>query len=538
MKKFIVPVVLTLLAAMTFSCSDRNAGAALDEVSSYISDNPEKALQVLDSLKGTHIKGRSDKARFALLYSMALDKNYIDITSDSIINVAVKWYDRHGNADEKLKAYYYQGVIHENEGDLESAMESFVKAEVEVPEAEDNAAKGMLYYAMSYIYGTVFDLEMADKDINLSKSFFKKTDRYRNYADALNLSATIYYAFGEIDKVKACLDTIRFMWNDLDTLQKSDYYTMSMSMKKVDNDHIGLSTMLDEYLEEFAPEDIYWLDVAEYYSFLKQRDAAEHALEQYRKFTPDYRHDAAYYLSSYGLYEAFDEYKAAFEELKTYSYLSDSLSIAVARQDTGFLEERYEKELLIEREKNTRTMVIMISAFGIVILSAAVGLLLRRLRDRNAEAARYRDNLAGLKRERDELAATIAGNPPVGKQAMAVLNDRLKLLKDIFAAESSPRGRNPYREVEKLISRREEFLYTTRMTFAAAHPDFIAFLEGKGLTEEEVEYCCLYAIGLKGTEISSFFGNNEHYKGSSAIRSKLGLGPHDTNLGIFLRSML
>lgn len=216
----------------------------------------------------------------------------------------------------------------------------------------------------------------------------------------------------------------------------------------------------------------------------------------------------------------------------------DSLNFELAQQDTGFLEERYEKELLIERERNTRTMVIMISAFGIVILSAAVGLLLRRLRDRNAEAARYRDNLAGLKRERDELAATIAGNPPVGKQAMAVLNDRLKLLNDIFAAEISPRGRNPYREVEKLISRREEFLYTTRMTFAAAHPDFIAFLEGKGLTEEEVEYCCLYAIGLKGTEISSFFGNNEHYKGSSAIRSKLGLGPHDTNLGIFLRSML
>ena len=538
MKKFIVPVVLTLLAAMTFSCSDRNAGAALDEVSSYISDNPEKALQVLDSLKGTHIKGRSDKARFALLYSMALDKNYIDITSDSIINVAVKWYDRHGNADERLKAYYYQGVIHENKGDLESAMESFVKAEVEVPEAEDNVAIGMLYRAMSYIYAVIFNLDEATQCIELAKSYYKTAGDSSKYASALNFSTTIYYASGEIDKAQSCLDSVRFFWNDIDNTKKNEYYTLSMSMKKESNDRTGLERMLDEYLSEFDPADISWLEVAEFFIFLGHFDDAKNALHQYSDLYPDYKNEPAYYLLTYELYKSAHEYKSAFENLEIYSDVMDSLNFELAQLDTRFLEERYEKELLIERERNTRTMVIMISAFGIVILSAAVGLLLRRLRDRNAEATRYRDNLAGLKRERDELAATIAGNPPVGKQAMAVLNDRLKLLNDIFAAEISPRGRNPYREVEKLISRREEFLYTTRMTFAAAHPDFIAFLEGKGLTEEEVEYCCLYAIGLKGTEISSFFGNNEHYKGSSAIRSMLGLGPHDTNLGIFLRSKL
>ena len=58
-------------------------------------------------------------------------------------------------------------------------------------------------------------------------------------------------------------------------------------------------------------------------------------------------------------------------------------------------------------------------------------------------------------------------------------------------------------ELERLVNNKTEFLYTTRMTFAAAHPKFIRLLENKGLTEPEIEYCCLYAIGLKGKEIGA-----------------------------------
>ena len=69
-------------------------------------------------------------------------------------------------------------------------------------------------------------------------------------------------------------------------------------------------------------------------------------------------------------------------------------------------------------------------------------------------------------------------------------------------------------------------------------PGFIGFLESKGLSEWEIEYCCLYAIGLKGKDIGFYINKKRHYNDSSGIRSKLGLGEHDTNLGIFLKKML
>ncbi len=56
-------------------------------------------------------------------------------------------------------------------------------------------------------------------------------------------------------------------------------------------------------------------------------------------------------------------------------------------------------------------MIIFVAAFGIVLLSSAVYLLRGRLRRKNSEMARYRENIARLKQEKDELSAMIAENP-------------------------------------------------------------------------------------------------------------------------------
>ena len=80
-----------LIATTAVSCSDRNTLSQLESVASYIKDAPARALDELDSLHLAGISGREANAKYALLYSMALDKNYIDKTNDSLINIAVDW---------------------------------------------------------------------------------------------------------------------------------------------------------------------------------------------------------------------------------------------------------------------------------------------------------------------------------------------------------------------------------------------------------------------------------------------------------------
>ena len=63
------------------------------------------------------------------LLSQALDKNYIDLQSDSIIAPAVRYYENHGTPDERLKVFYYRGRISMNANDYDSATEYFIKAD-------------------------------------------------------------------------------------------------------------------------------------------------------------------------------------------------------------------------------------------------------------------------------------------------------------------------------------------------------------------------------------------------------------------------
>ena len=544
MKRHILFAAVVLSIAV--SCTDRGIIRALDDIESCLSEHPDSALSVLDSLSTTGIQGREANAKFALLYSMALDKSYIDATDDSLINIAVDWYRKHGTADERLKSYYYQGRVYQNAGDNEAAMESFVRAEAS--ESEDNMSNGLLYKAMSGIYIQIFDFLKAELYNNRAKECYLLAGDTDKYAGTILFSSDLHYANGDYNSTIACLDSVKTMLDSISTSHRNAYYIQSMRIKRDRGDRSGLSDELNQYLSSTGAENISWLDVADYYTYLGQYDMSETALQQYRKFHPEYKDEPAYHIATYILNDSLGDYREALDDYINYSLLSDSLSLVIAEQDTGFIQERYEKNLQMEKERNTRLLVTLISVFSIILLVTIAYILRFRLRQSRmereslaAEMSRYKENYSRLKLERDELSEMLSSNPPADRQCMRVLNDRLELLNRFFAAAISGNeetDRIASHELDRLVADRDMFLYTTRMTFAAAHPEFINFLESHGLSEWQVEYCCLYAIGLKGKEIGSYLNRKRHYTESSDIRAKLGLDEHDTNLGIYLRELL
>lgn len=544
MKRHILFAAVVLSIAV--SCTDRGIIRALDDIESCLSEHPDSALSVLDSLSTAGIQGREANAKFALLYSMALDKSYIDATDDSLINIAVDWYRKHGTADERLKSYYYQGRVYQNAGDNEAAMESFVRAEAS--ESEDNMSNGLLYKAMSGIYIQIFDFVKAELYNNRAKECYLLAGDTDKYAGTILFSSDLHYANGDYNSTIACLDSVKTMLDSISTSHRNAYYIQSMRIKRDRGDRSGLSDELNQYLSSTGAENISWLDVADYYTYLGQYDMSETALQQYRKFHPEYKDEPAYHIATYILNDSLGDYREALDDYINYSLLSDSLSLVIAEQDTGFIQERYEKDLQMEKERNTRLLVTLISVFSIILLVTIAYILRFRLRQSRmereslaAEMSRYKENYSRLKLERDELSEMLSSNPPADRQCMRVLNDRLELLNRFFAAAISGNeetDRKASHELDRLVADRDMFLYTTRMTFAAAHPEFINFLESHGLSEWQVEYCCLYAIGLKGKEIGSYLNRKRHYTESSDIRAKLGLDEHDTNLGIYLRELL
>ena len=187
------------------------------------------------------------------------------------------------------------------------------------------------------------------------------------------------------------------------------------------------------------------------------------------------------------------------------------LTDTLQRQNSRIIQERYADKLELV-EKRRQTWAIILAALAVLAFCIAI---IRRYAHR-------------LKQKPDD-------------EAMSLIRQRLSVLDKVLASHISSDDK-AYRiseeEIENLISDRESFLISSKIVFKENHPGFISILEQKGLSDWEIGYCCLFTLGLKGKEVGEFIQKKRHYIISSKIRKKLGLGEHDTNIGIWLRTLL
>ena len=109
MRKLILNILAVVVTAMTiFSCKDvRNSEVyrLLTDVDSYIESRPDSALAVLEGIDKAELTTKELEAKYALLMSMALDKNYIDRTDFEVLQPAIDYYENHGTATDKLRTF-------------------------------------------------------------------------------------------------------------------------------------------------------------------------------------------------------------------------------------------------------------------------------------------------------------------------------------------------------------------------------------------------------------------------------------------------
>lgn len=147
------------LAMLLVSCGSglrSRTVAALDDVETYINERPDSALMVLRALDSTAVCGRPLRARMALLHSMALDKCYIDLQTDSILAPAVSYYERRGTPDEKLKTLYYLGRLQYNAGEYQEAIVTYTEALALTDRATDNKYIGFVNQAIADTYAATY----------------------------------------------------------------------------------------------------------------------------------------------------------------------------------------------------------------------------------------------------------------------------------------------------------------------------------------------------------------------------------------------
>lgn len=148
--------------------------------------------------------------------------------------------------------------------------------------------------------------------------------------------------------------------------------------------------------------------------------------------------------------------------------------------------------------------------------------------------------MLSLQQEVDMLRQ-LARRKELSQSARDVIMSRLDMLNGLLAKEIT--NNDSYAKsysalIHTIHDEREKFITSNVIAFSASHPDFISYLKSHDLTDVEINYACLYALGLQGKEIGNYIQLKRHYNISSAIRRKLGLSGHDTNISIYIRQLL
>lgn len=84
-RHFYILIAVALLLVVQACNNTKDVEAELHRADVYMDEHPELALEALEAIDIGALTTRETQAKYALLYSMALDKNYIDVTNDSII---------------------------------------------------------------------------------------------------------------------------------------------------------------------------------------------------------------------------------------------------------------------------------------------------------------------------------------------------------------------------------------------------------------------------------------------------------------------
>ena len=545
MKHFLSILFLVICLA---SCNSHSAHwDTLSQVESYIEEKPDSALVLLEQINTAELSGKEEKAKHALLYSMALDKNFVDKTDFEVLQPAIDYYEDNGSATDKLRTYYYQGRIYQNMGNDALAMDCFVNAIVAGNESDDILTIARTHFAQSKIYYSLFDWDNFIECNKNAADYFKEAGVLNSYANCLIRIINGYTLKKEPENALHYIEECKRLLSSISQNRLADFYSAYLTYLIDYGREEEIIDVITEYIQTISESRIDWLTISNAYLRVQKYNEILSVLSQYTKGI-DIHKDRKYYAVISDAYQNLGEYKKSLEAYEEYIVLSDSIDYAVYTQDTKFVKERHNLELETIKEREAKNRVFLFATIFIILLITILLWIRARLKVNRMEKAfaeqemeKYRLLYLQMEEERDNLTNLLAQSDELAPDIKTAVGKRLELLNKFFTAfitNNSDIDRTASKEMEELLANKDTFMVSTKLAFAGSHPKFIKYLEDRGLTDWEISYCCLYALGLKGKEVGSYIKMRSHYNNSSEVREKLVINEHDTNLGIYIRKLL
>jgi len=385
-------VLITLMTSIITCC--HSSDKALDRADALMQERPDSALVLLRQWQQDNPHpAKRDEARHALLLSMALDKNYIDLQSDSIIDKAVRYYAPR-KSRERMLAYYYLGRVFLNRKSYPSAIVAFEKAEADGQSLDDFHYLGLINRNKAVIFTMTYNNPSAINCIKKAISFFEMahSTRHANYAKhslatILTNNQSYYQSLDILEQIpkEQCDESLvhqidlcraRNLWATAFPSQEilSLYSTVpSRYYDHLDYGHLALTF---QALGKTDSADFWLRKGDERFTSAAQRATIDYQRARIEQMRGNYKkaYDLMYYVTN-------------FQDSLTRVRLTESVS--------STQRDYFKKELELETEKSRTNALKLRFLIVISILSIALVVLvfMNRLRASNAK---LRESLATL----------------------------------------------------------------------------------------------------------------------------------------------
>jgi tetratricopeptide (TPR) repeat protein len=366
--------------------------------------NLDSALAVLDSIPSPEKMSKAHYAEHCLLLTEARDKNYYRFTSDSLIRVAVVYYEGIKDNRKLPKAYYYMGRVHQELKKIPYALEYYRKAENAAGERFDDARlASRIHNSMGSIYTQLHLYEDAMLAYKNAEHYLYACSDFVGVPFVRRNIARIYHIVEKPDSaVFYCRQAITFSKSvhNQDALLSSlrEIAALYIDIGEY-NDAATCLSEISRLMPDTSASDQLKLIYARFYQHTGKNDSALFYLNQSLQSENIYTKTATYY-RLYQIAKTGQNYKQAFAYVDAYHLCKDSIVQRAEREESlriqnlyNFQKITFEKEQLEQmynKKQHLITCLVLISLSS--TLFATILLLYQRQRRKNEILIRERQS--------------------------------------------------------------------------------------------------------------------------------------------------
>ena len=499
MKHTLILTLLFILAST--SCQHRTPTTSVfAEAESLMYTHPDSALHLLEAIPNPEQLTGKAQADYALLLTQAKSRNRIYATSDSLIRIAVDYYQNSDEMEQKAKTLLYLG-------DVLMDMERYADATLPLKQAEelmehvsDRRIQSMIYSNLGYLNREAGDYELAlsyYKKALVINQTYQDTDRIvSNLINIMNLPIPEFADSAE-NYIRQLEQTAEFVHPDLQSKTYNNigvYYTNQNQSKKSEA-FFKKSIQISKGTNHQA-----YLNLAEIYESEKDIKRAD-SLYQLALQSPVWATQALVYENIYKRKLKLGQTEEAAHYMNAYIQAVDSFYTHRESEQIQKIQQKYDQEVILRQKVQIEIWLYRI-VFCFIMLTgmlATYAWYLKKKSKAHLQALQEQINKITLSAESDKAEISrlneMLAQSNVLKQAL-----QLSTLEDIQALELYLR----------ILQIPESYCIVTDLTnlkhwLDIISKNFAARLQSQypALTSSQITICCLQRMGYSVGQMGS-----------------------------------